>query len=406
MNDSRTPNSFAASAVSIGRRFLRKAVWGVLRNTLVAATYLLPHQRLVVVNGFPALEGNAVEIVRELQDRYDGRIVWIDAPSRLELADLGLALAPHVRTAKYWSFVSVYSYVIAEAVFYTHGLYGNPRLAPSRTVVNLWHGHGIKRVDYPGYATHLVVPTRMHAETRASAFRVDPSNVLIALPPRASRLGTPAATSSLKSLGLSGKPFVVWMPTYRKAAVKEGANDGWVSSTENVGGVSTAEAIRSGFDVLRARGIEVIVNAHPADTANRDVPGAISISSNLLTASRTTLYNVLGASAALITDYSSVWFEYIATRRPIAYFMPDKADYVTTRGLVPSDALDWLPGPELHTDDDFSRLADEILSGKCFERLRARSSDHFGFVSGCSAAASVLDELARRGLIQLLESDD
>ncbi|WP_181420640.1 CDP-glycerol glycerophosphotransferase family protein [Curtobacterium sp. MCPF17_046] len=372
-----------------------------MSKTLAVMTHLLRRQRLVVVNGFPALEGNAVQIVRELQDRYDGRITWIDAPSERELSNLDFVLAPHVRTAKYWSFAALSSYVVAETIFYTHGLYGNPRLAPSRSVVNLWHGHGIKRVDYPGYATHLVVPTQLHAETRASAFRVDPANVLIALPPRTARLREPATATALTRLGLSGKPFVVWMPTYRKAAVKEGTNDGWVSTAEDVGGRSTTQAIQDGFDVLRARGIEVVVKAHPADTLNRHVPGALNISSDVLTAAGTTLYNVLGASAGLITDYSSVWFEYFAIRKPIAYFMPDKVEYVSTRGVVPGDALDWLPGPELVAADDFNRLADEILSGRCFEEHRERSSEHFGLVDEWPSQGSVLDELARRRLIRL-----
>ncbi len=348
-------------------------------------------------------EGNAVEVVRELQDRYDGRITWIDAPSAHELAGLGLTLKPNVRIAKYWSLAALYSYVVAEIIFYTHGLYGNPRLASSRTVVNLWHGHGIKRVNYPGYATHLVVPTKMHAETRASAFRVDRANVLIAMPPRTARLQDPTGIETLKKLGLGERPFVIWMPTYRKSIVKEGANEGWVTSVEEVAGVSATVAIAKGLDALRARGIDVVVKAHPADAARRHISGAINITAAQLTDAETTLYNLLGASAGLITDYSSVWFEYMITRHPIAFFMPDKADYIASRGVVPTDALDWLPGPELLNDDDFDALADELLSGRHFETLQARSSGHFGLAGDWSAQGSVLSELGRRGLIRLLD---
>lgn len=52
---------------------------------------------------------------------------------------------------------------------------------------------------------------------------------------------------------------------------------------------------------------------------------------------------LLGAAAGLVTDYSSIFFDYLATGRPIAFFTPDADLYSSGRGTYMP--LDTLPGP-------------------------------------------------------------
>jgi CDP-glycerol glycerophosphotransferase len=53
---------------------------------------------------------------------------------------------------------------------------------------------------------------------------------------------------------------------------------------------------------------------------------------------------VLGLSSILITDYSSIFFDFLSTGRPIVFFAPDGSDYADSRGTYfPSGEL---PGPE------------------------------------------------------------
>jgi len=52
---------------------------------------------------------------------------------------------------------------------------------------------------------------------------------------------------------------------------------------------------------------------------------------------------VLGASDLLVSDYSSIFFDFLRTGRPIVFFTPDLADYAGTRGLY-FEPEEW-PGP-------------------------------------------------------------
>ncbi|HEY8914523.1 glycosyltransferase [Lacisediminihabitans sp.] len=59
---------------------------------------------------------------------------------------------------------------------------------------------------------------------------------------------------------------------------------------------------------------------------------------------------VLGLSGSLITDYSSIFFDFLATGRPIVFYTPDMTDYSSTRGTYYPPA-EW-PGPLCSTPEE------------------------------------------------------
>ena len=122
-----------------------------------------------------------------------------------------------------------------------------------------------------------------------------------------------------------------------------------------------------------------------------------------LVAAGTTFYSVLGASAGLLTDYSSVWTDYLATDRPIGFFMPDVDAYVAERGLYPADALERLPGPTMTTPDDFSAFGREVLEivDEPGRTLRSQAREYFRLVQPVNPASHLLDALEERGVLTL-----
>ena len=66
---------------------------------------------------------------------------------------------------------------------------------------------------------------------------------------------------------------------------------------------------------------------------------------------------LLGVADVLITDYSSIFFDFLATGRPIFFLTPDIADYTGYRGLY-MEPETW-PGPVVST---VSELAAEIMA--------------------------------------------
>ncbi|RKR74272.1 glycosyltransferase [Frondihabitans australicus] len=62
---------------------------------------------------------------------------------------------------------------------------------------------------------------------------------------------------------------------------------------------------------------------------------------------------VLGVADTLVTDFSSIFFDFLATGRRILFHAPDRDDYGATRGLA--FGVDELPGPMCDTLDDLAR---------------------------------------------------
>lgn len=57
------------------------------------------------------------------------------------------------------------------------------------------------------------------------------------------------------------------------------------------------------------------------------------------------MYRIIGSADCLITDYSSVYFEYLVLDRPIVFVLSDYDQYVRSRGLLFTPFEHWAPGP-------------------------------------------------------------
>ena len=77
-----------------------------------------------------------------------------------------------------------------------------------------------------------------------------------------------------------------------------------------------------------------------------------------------------------MTDYSSVWVDFLLTGKPVLGFCPDIEDYRGARGLAlePYDA--WFPGAVTTTVDALCESAGNLLSGldeECDRRAWVRA---------------------------------
>ena len=67
---------------------------------------------------------------------------------------------------------------------------------------------------------------------------------------------------------------------------------------------------------------------------------------------------VLSIVDVLISDYSSIYFDYLASRKPILFYIPDLRDYQKQRGLY--FGIDKLPGPVAENLQELGGLLEDI----------------------------------------------
>ncbi len=369
----------------------------VLRRGLPLLASVWPTRRQVLVSGYPETEGNAVEVALALLRRYDGRVVWLREPSGPH-ADL----PPHPRlvVVDKASPAGVWAYLRSEAVFFTHGLYGSPRPCRRKPLVNLWHGDGPKATR-PGNGAGSIIPstwlvsgTRLFGELKAAAFELPGDRLLVTGNPRTDQLWRAPEPEALAALGITGE-FVLWMPTFR--ATKQG--DGFRAWSEGGARVGVDE-VGPLLDRLAERGVQLVVKPHPLDVEERRGPGVVTVTNDDLARVGVPLYSLLGCSMGLVTDYSSVWVDYLLLDRPIAFFVPDRDTY--GRGLAPADVLDWLPGELVADTAPFERfLADLEAGGRRDAALRREVGERIGLHRSRSCADDLLTALATAGTVRL-----
>jgi CDP-glycerol glycerophosphotransferase len=142
-------------------------------------------------------------------------------------------------------------------------------------------------------------------------------------------------TGELERAGLPvrGRKLVLFAPTWRGATFSNAA-------------VDTTHLLRQVMALQAGVGDEalVLLKAHQVvhAAASRDPELARILVPHSLPANR-----LLGIADGLVTDYSSIFFDYLATGRPIVFFAADAEEYDRERGTYLHD--DRLPGP-VHRD--------------------------------------------------------
>lgn len=384
-------------AKEAGRNLERRLIRLLLQVT--------PPSRHIVINGFPVDEGNAIEILRACAARYAGRIYWLvpdPHQARQILETTGADPDARVEIVRHRSFVALWRFVTAEASLFTHGLFGNPRRVKRKVMVNLWHGGGFKgsiMCDSSGRSTihsdYLVASSAQFGKELARQCQLPPNGLLLTGNPRTDQF----RRTSPADVGLLGidtnRPFVIWMPTFRHNKGR-GLTSAWSDLAPAVYVSPNARMKTHAALLTREFGINVVVKPHPQDAEMRAIDGATVVTNDDLRQSGIQLYELLGASAGLLTDYSSVWIDYLALDRPIGFVVPDEDGYTDGRGFNPPDALDWLPGPRLADEAGVRAFGTDVLAGGSTSAARRREvAAHIGHVTSDRVADDVLDHLER-----------
>ena len=135
-----------------------------------------------------------------------------------------------------------------------------------------------------------------------------------------------------KQLGVKPQTqLVLYAPTWRDTARNA------VGTLQTVNHIDAATKLPNGFQLMY-RGHSMTLDAHNSKTAN----GAIDVTDY---PDITELYL---AADVLITDYSSVMFDFAVTGKPMIFLTPDIEKYVSDRGFY-FDFVAEAPGPICHT---------------------------------------------------------
>lgn len=371
-----------------------------IRKHGVAATFL--HGLLVLYNTFFLLP--LLKIILRFAKINEKRMLFISAP---DYSDNGRALSDYMtqvgvneRYQMIWivsdpkslkkykkknvkfvrekfkndtirTFLSQYYAKTAKYVIYTHSMRWIEPME-GQIWLNLWHGCGYKSAKGNSDFIHFdycLVPGEVFRETKAEFFNTPKERFLTMGYPRYDLMLGDAANGKrfLNSLLPGHKRVVMWMPTYRKS-IREHLNEDTLVSPFDIPLMYCRKDWMVLDKICRENEILLVVKRHYLQqiyTLDR-IPftNVLFIEEDDLKKNDVQLYEVLAATDALITDYSSVAIDFLLVDRPIAFTLDDFDNYKHSRGFVFEDPLEYMPGHHLFSFADMKAFLEDVSRGR------------------------------------------
>ncbi len=229
---------------------------------------------------------------------------------------------------------------------------------PGQVIMNTWHGTPLKNLgkkDNSGYhaignvqknfviADYLLYPSEYMMKHMVEDYmleNISDAKCVISGYPRNSVFFSEPDENIIESLKATGKQIIGYMPTWRGTV-------GSVKSNEE-----TIHVMHYLYNIDKQLTDDqlLLVNLHPfvSDGINyrafkhiRQFPKGYET------------YEVLNVCDTLITDYSSVFFDYAVKKKKIILFTYDEEEYLRDRGMYIT--LDSLPFPKVYNENDLIR---------------------------------------------------
>ncbi len=298
-------------------------------------------------------------------------IVWLVNDSFIPSEIQELQKQFKIKVIRLKSFLGILNYMTSNYIFYTHGALNGVECLDKQIVVNLWHGMPLKNIGYldnkteedVAHFTYTIATSEEFQKVISKVFGVDKDKVLITGLPRNDRMDD--FRDILNKLGIDGSTYnkkILWMPTFRKSSVGDKRKDGL--SKEGQLPLLTSKQLVDLNKYLSDNKDLLIVKLHPMDTLQKKDFSELSnikvIINDDFKIIGEQLYSIFKEIDALITDYSSVYFDYMILNKPIGFVMDDLGEYSTSRGFVFENIYDWIPGPIIKDMTELHRFIQQI----------------------------------------------
>ncbi|MGI6264789.1 MAG: CDP-glycerol glycerophosphotransferase family protein [Acutalibacteraceae bacterium] len=330
----------------------------VLDRVIAAINRIVPkNPRLVCFNSFPDRSDNAFAVYAYLCDHPEALgervLVWLVEDPAEKL--------PVGKAVKKRSLRGLWAFWRSGVVFHTHGIFGNIPVR-GQTLVSLWHGMPLKTImdldpahrDYPPFGFDYTIATSpLFAGIMSRAFSCDSSRCLVVGQPRNDLLfdGAPDGKETT----------VLWMPTYRQSVKGDIRIDG--SAPQN--GIAFLD--RDGIERLNAfmtqNDIRLIIKVHPMQDLT-PFQGLDASHIQWIKEYDGALYRLVGQADALLTDYSSVYIDYLLLDRPIGFVVDDWDAYRDSRGFVFDDPKSMMPGAFIADEERLYAFLRDVKTGR------------------------------------------
>jgi CDP-glycerol glycerophosphotransferase (TagB/SpsB family) len=286
--------------------------------------------------------------------------LWIcEEPETLEfLRSLGY------KAASQYSFIGFW-WLLTSKILISSALHRANVASTKQIYVNLWHGMPLKAIGVmdPDFSdpkgspllktknTITICTSPLMKMVMAACFHTDARTVLLTGQPRCDALYSPVTVETLGQIfNLDVKEIdhvVLFMPTFRRGYLNRTETGKW--NTNNLFGFKDYNHDEF-LAFLKDNKIFFVCKLHPfeekifADRFEERSKWFLLLKNENIQRNGIDLYQVVGGADLLITDYSSVYLDYLMLDKPIIFTPTDLDEYAVNRGFLLEPYDFWAPG--------------------------------------------------------------
>lgn len=284
----------------------------------------------------------------------------------------------------------VLEFLTAKYVFFS---FGDFRIRPSKkqVVINQWHGSPAKCIgkmtndekyqkEKLDNFSYILSSSDLFVPIMAKAFGCSEDKVMVMGNARNDYLFSSKDTLSLLDIKRSEyKKMFLWMPTFRQSKDKR-FQDGDTEVSETMLPILFKNSdLKALDDYLCDLNVLLVIKIHPlAMFKENRYRNIITVTNDDLFSKDVRLYEFVKEFDALLTDYSSIYFDYLILNRPIGFTLDDYEKYKSTRGFVFDNMIEYMPGHHIYSFGDFKQYISDVLNGvDIYEEKRNKCKDLF-----------------------------
>lgn len=340
---------------------------------------VLPTKNRIIFESHPEMTCNTYPVYRYLlekglNEKYE--FVWLskDATQYKEVSEKNVSFITNFKNAQ--SFIQklkfMYYVATAKALVYSNQFLG----VHGKGKISLWLQHGMPLKASNGtyciknQCSAALCMSGFFADNFSADAKVDKDKMIFLGFPRNDLLNKD--NDSLDKFGINSYDKVIfWLPTYRQRSDKSKNRNLNSFEMENHGtgipAIETAEEMIKVNEFLKANNCLLVLKPHPiqdmSTVSEKGLSNFFIINDDALKEKGVQLYELLGRCDAMITDYSSVYYDYLLTDNPIGLTIGDIDEYIAKRGFVYKNPLDVLKGEYIYDTDGLITFLKNVRNG-------------------------------------------
>ena len=359
-----------------GLRWIVGAICVVIHMGVVSICKLLPiRTKVIVFESVADCSDNAYALYDYMlkngyMSRY--RAIWLVSDTKKYQGRANQNSVFVNRNLHQISFIRDYYLAVCHYYIYDHNnfleLVGKRK---KQIIVNLWHGTAIKattlKQQSPKSNVDFILSTGKQSTANNAKFLLEKEEKFVELGfPRNDYLfGTESKQLADFCTHLNFENYnkvFLWMPTFRKSKEKNISQD-YLYTETGLPLLDNYSEMKKFDEFLNQNNALFLLKVHPLQEElpvfERKFSNILVIKDDDLAVFNVQLYEFISKCDCLITDYSSVYFDFLLTNRPVLFTIDDYEGYLNSRGFLIDNVLEVLAGPHLNT---ITELKEEIIN--------------------------------------------